>query len=58
MPELTHDAKHLVRRYLLSLFVLPTAILAIIGFLLGWFINEAARGKPMLRHIATLRQKY
>ena len=45
MSELTLESKALIRRYLLTLFVLPATVLAIVGFLLGWFINDAARGQ-------------
>lgn len=45
MSELNLESKSLIRKYLLTLFALPATILAIVGFLLGWFINDAARGQ-------------
>lgn len=44
MGELNSEAKELVRKYMLTLVVLPASVLSVVGFALGWFVNEGARG--------------
>ena len=44
MAELDPHAKELIRRYMLTLVVLPASFLSFLGFALGWFVNEGARG--------------
>lgn len=44
-PELTDEAKGAIQAYVWKLAVLPTSAAAIIAFMLGFAINEVARGK-------------
>ncbi|MCG7866415.1 MAG: hypothetical protein JAY74_08560 [Candidatus Thiodiazotropha taylori] len=44
MAELDPQAKEMIRKYMLTLVVLPASVLSVVGFALGWFINEGARG--------------
>jgi len=41
--HLTMQAKEAVRKYMLTLIVIPGTILAVASFLLGFFINEVAK---------------
>ena len=49
MSELDPVAKELIRKYMLTLVVLPASFLSVLGFALGWFINEGARGSAYAR---------
>ena len=40
---LTLQAKEAVRKYMLTLVVLPGTLLAVVSFFLGFFINEVAK---------------
>lgn len=42
--KLSHEARELIRQYIVSLLVLPASVIALVSFLLGFFVNEAARG--------------
>ncbi len=44
MAELTPEVKELIRKYLLTLVVLPASVMSVLSFALGWFVNEGARG--------------
>ena len=42
--ELNPESKEAVRKYMASIVLLPIGVMSAIGFALGWFINEGARG--------------
>ena len=44
MAELSSESKELIRKYMVTLIVLPASVLSVLGFALGWFVNEGARG--------------
>ena len=42
MPELTNESKLLIQGYMLKLVAIPAVVLAIVSFLIGFFINRVA----------------
>ncbi|MFQ3247709.1 MAG: putative 3-demethylubiquinone-9 3-methyltransferase (glyoxalase superfamily) [Arenicella sp.] len=43
--ELTYSAKETLRKYVLSLLILPSALLSTVGFALGYAVNDWAKGQ-------------
>lgn len=44
-PELTYEAKALIRRYMVSLITLPGILVTVLAFVIGFLINDVAKGK-------------
>jgi len=41
--ELTLEAKELIKKYMIKLVTIPGVLLAILGFLIGFFLNDVAK---------------
>ena len=48
MPELTNESKLLIQKYMLRLVAVPAALLMVVSFLLGFFINRVAQKEAEL----------
>jgi hypothetical protein len=46
-PTLTLQAEKAIRSYLVKIFILPSALLTVIAFLLGYFIKDVAQSKAI-----------
>ena len=44
MSDLSAETKEHLRKYVISLVLLPTGAMTIVGFIFGFFVNEVARG--------------
>jgi hypothetical protein len=45
MADLSEDAKHLIRQYMLTLVALPATLLAVVSAVGGYFLNDIATAK-------------
>ena len=56
-PQLDPLAREAIRKYVLSMVILPSAILATVGFALGYAINDWAKGQAYVAAFETSSNK-